>query len=44
MDKEALTEYIKWLLAQVDETQGDLIEKETVRTMFLSIIGEMYSH
>ena len=44
MDKESLTDYIKWLLSQVDETQGDLIEKETVRTMFLSIIGEMYSH
>ncbi len=44
MDKEAITEYIKWLLAQIDETQGDLIEKETVRTMFLSIIGEMYSN
>ena len=43
MDKEKLTEYIKWLLSQLDEISSDDIDKGTVRTMFLSIIGEMYS-
>ncbi len=42
MDKEALTEYIKWLLAELDNIQSDIIDKETVRIMILSIIGEMY--
>ena len=44
MDKEALTEYIKWLLSQLDEIESDDIDKGTVKTMLLSIIGEMYSH
>lgn len=44
MDKENLTEYIKWLLSQIDEISSDDIDKGTVRTMLLSIIGEMYSH
>ena len=44
MDKESLTDYIKWLLSQVDDTEGDRIDKKEVRTMLLSIIGEMYSH
>ena len=44
MDKEALTDFIKWLLSQVDDTEGDRIDKKEVRTMLLSIIGEMYSH
>lgn len=43
MDKEKLTEYIKWLLSQLDEISSDDIDKGTVRTMLLSIIGEMYS-
>lgn len=43
MDKEALTEYVKWLLSQLDEIDSDKIDKGTVKTMFLSIIGEMYS-
>lgn len=44
MDKEKLTEYIKWILSQVDEIDSNDIEKGTVKTMLLSIIGEMYSH
>lgn len=43
MDKEKLTEYIKWLLSQLDEISGDYIDNGRVRTMLLSIIGEMYS-
>lgn len=43
MDKEKLTEYIKWLLSQLDEISSDDIDRGTVRTMLLSIIGEMYS-
>ncbi len=44
MDKENLTEYIKWLLSQLDEINRDDIDKGTVKTMLLSIIGEMYTH
>ena len=44
MDKESLTEYIKWLLSQLDEITSNDIDKGTVKTMLLSIIGEMYSH
>ena len=43
MDKENLTEYIKWLLSQLEEISSDDIDKGTVKTMLLSIIGEMYS-
>lgn len=43
MDKEKLTDYIKWLLSQLDEIVSDDIDKSTVKTMLLSIIGEMYS-
>ena len=43
MDKEALTEYIKWLLSQLDDIESDDIDKGTVKTLLLSIIGEMYS-
>ena len=43
MDKENLTEYIKWLLSQLEEINSDDIDKGTVKTMLLSIIGEMYS-
>lgn len=39
-----LTEYIKWLLSQLDEINSNDIDKDTVKTMLLSIIGEMYSH
>ena len=44
MDKEKLTDYIKWLLSQLDEIASDEIDKGTVKTMLLSIIGEMYTH
>ena len=44
MDKEKLTEYIKWLLSQLDEINSNDIDKDTVKTMLLSIIGEMYTH
>ena len=44
MDKEKLTEYIKWILSQVDEIDSNDIERGTVKIMLLSIIGEMYSH
>lgn len=43
MDKENLTDYIKWLLSQLEEISSDDIDKDTVKTMLLSIIGEMYS-
>lgn len=38
MDKEKLTNYIKSLLDMIDEIESDDIDKETIRTMFLSII------
>lgn len=41
MDKEALTEYIKWLMSGLDDTE--YIDKKAMKTMLLSIIGEMYS-
>lgn len=44
MDKEKLTDYIKWLLSQIDEIASDEIDKSTVKIMLLSIIGEMYTH
>ncbi len=44
MDKENLTDYIKWLLSQLEEISSNDIDKSTVKTMLLSIIGEMYSH
>ena len=44
MDKENLTEYIKWLLYQLDEINSDDIDKGTVKTMLLSIIGELYTN
>ena len=44
MDKENLTDYIKWLISQLDEIESDEIDKGTVKNMLLSIIGEMYSH
>lgn len=43
MDKEKLTDYIKWLLSLLDEIASDDIDKSMVKTMLLSIIGEMYS-
>ena len=43
MDKEKLMDYIKWLLSQLEEISSDDIDKGTVKTMLLSIIGEMYS-
>lgn len=44
IDKEKITDYIKWLLSQIDEIASDEINKGTVKSMLLSIIGEMYSH
>ena len=44
MDKQNLAEYIRWLLSQLGEIDRDIVDKETVKTMLLSIIGEMYSH
>ena len=43
MDKENLTDYIKWLLSLLEEIASDDIDKSMVKTMLLSIIGEMYS-
>lgn len=43
MDKEKLTDYIKWLLYLLEEIASDDIDKSMVKTMLLSIIGEMYS-
>lgn len=43
MDKEALTEYIKWLLSQIEDIESTVIDKETIKIMLLSVIGEMYS-
>ena len=43
MNKEKLTDYIKWLLSQLDEISSEDIDKDTVKTMLLSIVGEMYS-
>lgn len=42
MDKEKLTDYIKWLLGQLDAISSDTIDKDAVKTMLLSVIGEMY--
>lgn len=44
MDKERLLDYIKWLLSQLDAIISDDIDKDTVKTMLLSIIGEMYTN
>ena len=44
MDKAQITEYIKWLLSQIDEITSDEIDKGTVKTMLLSVIGEIYTH
>ena len=44
MDKAQITEYIKWLLSQLDEIASDEIDKGTVKTMLLSVIGEIYTH
>jgi len=44
MDKAQITEYIKWLLSQLDEITSDEIDKGTVKTMLLSVIGEIYTH
>lgn len=44
MDKEKITDYINWLMSQIDEIASDEIDKGTVKTILLSIIGKMYSH
>lgn len=43
MDKEQLTDYIKWLLSEVEESDGDTLTKKQVIKLLDSIIGEMYS-
>ena len=40
MDKEALTEYIKWLLSQLDDIESDDIDKGTVKTLLLSNLNQ----
>lgn len=42
MDKEKITDYIKWLLSQIDEITSDSLDKGMVRMILLSVIGEMY--
>lgn len=42
-NKEKLIDYIKWLLSQLDEISSDTIDKDTVKIMLLSIVGEMYT-
>ena len=37
MDKEELTDYIEWLLSQLDEISSEDIDKVIVRLMLLSI-------
>lgn len=41
--KEKLTDYIKWLISQLEEISSEDIDKGTVKTMLLSIVGELYS-
>ena len=41
MGKEKLISYIKWLVDTNDSLATDTVDKETVRIMLLSIIGEM---
>lgn len=43
MEKEKLIDYIKWLLTQIDEISSNTIDKEKVKIILLSIIGEMYT-
>lgn len=43
MNREAIAEYIKCLLSQLDEIVGDVIDKDTAEIMLLSIIGKIYS-
>jgi len=42
MDKENIVEYIKWLISQLDEKYCSVVEKNEVKKMLLSIIGELY--
>lgn len=41
--KEELTDYIKWLLSDIDKIEGDTVDKKDVKFMLRSIVGEMYS-
>ena len=41
MDKEKLISYVKWLMDLNDSLMTDTVDKETVKIMLLSIIGEM---
>lgn len=43
MDMEKLVDYIKWLIANLDDINDAVVDKSYVKTMLLSIIGEMYS-
>lgn len=44
MDKEKLISYIKWLVDLNDSLATDTVDKETVKIMLLSIIGEMMTN
>ena len=43
MDKEKLTEDIMFLITQLDAMPNDLIEKDVVKLMLLSIIREVHN-
>ena len=43
MEKEQITDYIKWLLSELDEITSESVDKTTVKTMLLSVIGELYT-
>lgn len=43
MDMKKLVDYIKWLIANLDDINDAVVDKSDVKTMLLSIIGEMYS-
>ena len=43
MEKERMTDYIKWLLSELDKIPSESIDKTEVKTMLLSIIGELYT-
>lgn len=43
MDKDDLVDYIKWLISELDKTDGEYIDKKEARIMLLAIIGKMYT-
>lgn len=42
VDRDDLVDYIKWLLDNLNNINGNNVDKREVKTMLLSIIGEMY--